>query len=406
MLRQKRSILILTFTFFLLLITSCQNQSLTTNSETTLPMPSPTPSPIPISTSSANPVDMFQLIALQGRLFLVPAPGQVNPDMNCWMIADDEKSFEKAQWSLSQIDSVAGRLPFSDEDITYNVYQLKIGDWTGYNMRFEGQSLDEVNMLVVDEMISDILYMAPRCKDYAIMPIFDDLYAIDSDGNLKMISQRQVGPYDYESIDKQGVGDLYPWVWADSPVCSPYANTVYYRTSRDGQFYSIWEIDLDQKNERRFSQDVALQLIGNGNSQIIVAMDPDRSDAFVKLISTADPKVFSAVDDLEWQSMAGWIYRNDQTKITLKGLNRQIEVDVGAVLQPLVLKEREIWLASRISLNETYYLRIDLVNQRYSSITVSSKNDLANWHQLLTDLDQGERPLDQVASDGISIVIS
>jgi len=362
------------------------------------------------SLAPSNEVPM-QLIAIQGRLMLIPSPASA---MNAsgvqavtFLLSNDRTAWTPAPYSASKIDSVTGRYYRDEQESTYDIYQVKIGDLTGYSAYNSSNFVADMENEIMRCLIQNQPVIQPRSKDYTIMQIFDALYAVGADGILKMISKRKIDSYDYSTISKEGAGDLFAWHWVYQPVCSTRDNLIFYLSSREKQFYSIWELNIDEGIEKRIEKDVALELKGVGAQQLIVIMNPNKSEFYGKMISTSNPMSFVAMTDeiREWQSSNGWLYRRNETNLILKNGEKQVEIDAGSAFAPLLLEDDILWMEFQSLKPKRDYMRIDLKKNVYSIISASKYNSLQGWKQFLTDLSLNEIPFDQAAAHGIKIVL-
>ena len=142
----------------------------------------------------------------------------------------------------------------------FDVFRVTIGGWTEYIIRKGNLLLSDPSVRVLSSIYSADFTKAMHTSDHVVLQISDDLYTIDADDEIRMVSHRTVGGYDYKTADKNGVPDLYAWEWIWQPVCSPKDNIVRYLTSREGEFYSVWALDLDSGEEKNTGSGTAITL--------------------------------------------------------------------------------------------------------------------------------------------------
>jgi len=409
----KRNVIsIFVFTATISLLTGCTSEfsgtgqiSSTINSSSSTQVSQNSPD----TTVEAQPAINFRIFAPHDRMMLIPTSvpdydqGIANGDTLFFLLSDDMTTWEPVTCTASKIGSVTGQLFYEEQDTTVDIFQMKIGDWIGYYQRNSELKQDNIERRM---LLDDNLICEPRSKDYTVMQIFNDLYAVGVDSRLKMVSSRKIKSYDYDTISKEGIGDLYGWSWISYPVCSIKDNLVFYLTAREKEFYSIWELDLDSGAEKRFGKDIAFRLNGVGNNQLIAFMDGDHSDTYGKLISTSDAKSFAEMTDNGWASSNGWLFNQDEMNLKFESGDIQLETNTGRAFYPLLLKDNILWLAELSPIiSKLQYIRIDLKNATYSITSAGYHNTMDGWNKYLFDLNLNELPIEQAASHGIRIVL-
>lgn len=362
----------------------------------------------PETVAEVKPEINFKLYAPHDRIMLIPAAvpdydrGLANGDVLFYLLSDDMTGWEPAACTVTKIGSVTGRMHYEAQDSTIDVFQIKIGGWTGYYQRKSDLMQDNPARRI---LLDEYLVCEPRSKDYTVMQIFSDLYAIGADGTLKMASSRKTGGYDYNTAPKEGIGDLYGWSWISNPVCNIKDNLVFYLTAREKLFYSIWQLDLENGAEKRFGQDIAFRLDGIGNNQLIASMDGDHSKTYGKLISTSDPKSFTEMADHGWSSSSGWLcFKKNDGDLKFINDNIQLEIDPDRSFYPLFLNDDVIWLAELSpSINRIQYMKIDIGRSVFSIINAGYHNSLKGWEQFLGDFKSNELPLGQASDKSVRI---
>ena len=228
-----------------------------------------------------------------------------------------------------------------------------------------------------------------------MLQIFDDLYSIGSDDVLRMVSSRVTGQYDYASIDKTGIGDFLGWSWIKDPVCDPYSDSVFYLTSREGEFYNIWKLDLGDGTENRYSDEDTLILKGLGDGKLIAFLSQTTgNDPFDKLISLSEPDTFTVLTDKNRHGTNGWLYL-DKDPGGLKLIKGDDEYDVELTYESFTVfaGEKHIWVVNYATANSPQnYHRIDTVNGTGSSAISSPRMRIEGWNDLLITLGENELP--------------
>ncbi|MEA4888682.1 MAG: hypothetical protein VB070_04360 [Clostridiaceae bacterium] len=381
----------------------------------------------PSSQSTANPTEAttqatestqkeieLKLDISHNRMLLVPASldhfneGSKSKKPLFWELSEQQMQWNEVSYSIKKISSISGRYWYDSEEISYDVYQVIIGDWTNYCLIQESQILPVDQQILLDFMINGQEFV-PKSKDFWIMQVGDDLYSIDIQENIQKISQRQVGGFDYETIEKKGIGDLFSWEWIGQWACSQDDNKILYLTSREQSFYSIWCIDIDKKTESRYCQDVAVQINGIGNQQLVAILGQEKTgDPFGKLISTTDVSQFEVINDNEWSTKNGWLYRQDGNQITMQNQRKKIEIAINKkdVFYPIQLSSDMIWLVYNRDNNQNMdILYVDLKTQVCSTGHISGIKTITDYQKLLTDMKSGEMTFLQAADKGVMIKI-
>jgi hypothetical protein len=370
-----------------------------------------------ISQTTMNPQNEmdYKFDVSHNRILLLPASldaynmGKKTNESLFWELSEQQMQWNPVEYSVHKICSLTGRSWYDSEDSSYDVYQVIIGGWINYCLIQESQMLPIEQQILLDYFMNGQKFV-PKCKDFWIIKVYDDLYSIDVQGDIQKISQRHVGGFDYETIEKQGIGDLFSWEWIGEWACSPQSNRIFYLTSREKSFYSIWCIDLDQKTESRFCQDIAYQMPGIGNQQLVVILEQKKAgDPFGKLISVTDPSQFSVIGDNEWVTGNGWLYRQDGARFTLQYQGKKIEIamNIKDEFLPLKLSSDILWLGyNRNNGQNMDVLRIDLQNQVCSTDGLSKTSQFADYQMLLSDMKSSEMTYAQAADKGIIIIVN
>ena len=213
---------------------------------------------------------------------------------------------------------------------------------------------------------------------------------------LPILSSRITGQYDYSAISKESAGDLYAWSWVRSPLCSPDSDLVFYLTSREGSFYSIWVLDLKRGTEERFCEEISPSIRGIGDQKLIAISDPDQAGAtFGRLISTSDPEVFEAVNDNNWSAVNGWLFHdNDPGGVTLLKGQYELNVDLSEYSFQIQVVGTDIWIINDVLQNgPPEYIILDPISGSFSSARSAYEMTLKGWSDLLEDLNDNEVPI-------------
>ena len=345
---------------------------------------------------------MYQLFAQHGKFMLKPASsndynvGKLNGTELFNQLSEDRDEWEPADSSVTWIGSVTGRSFNDDTDSTFDVYKVSIGDWTGYCKRPANEDQDEIERrILIEDSYGSGLEFGQRTLDHTVLQIFDDLYSIGSDDVLRMVSSRVTGQYDYASIDKTGIGDFLGWSWIKDPVCDPYSDSVFYLTSREGEFYNIWKLDLGDGTENRYSDEDTLILKGLGDGKLIAFLSQTTGNyPFGKLISLSEPGTFTVLTDKNWHGTNGWLYL-DKDPGGLKLIKGDDEYDVELTYESFTVfaGEKHIWVVNYATANSPQnYHRIDTVNGTGSSAISSPRMRIEGWNDLLITLGENELP--------------
>ncbi|MDD4327698.1 MAG: hypothetical protein PHN99_07505 [Eubacteriales bacterium] len=345
---------------------------------------------------------MYQLFAQHGKFMLKPASsndynvGKLNGTDLFYQLSEDGDEWEPADSSVTRMGSVTGHSFYEDTDSTYYVYKVPIGDWIGYCKRPANEDQDEIERrILIEDNYGSGLEFGQKTLDHTVLQIFDDLYSIGSDDVLKMASSRVTGQYDYAVIDKTGIGDFLGWSWIKDPVCDPYSDSVFYLTSREGEFYNIWKLDLGDGTENRHSDDDTLNLKGLGDGKLIAFLDQITvNDPFGKLISLTDPGIFTVLTDKNWNGTNGWLYL-DQGLSGLRFIKGDDEYDVDLTYESFMVfaGEKHIWIVDYATANGPQnYHRIDTDKKIISSAISSSRMRIEGWNDLLISLAEHESP--------------
>jgi hypothetical protein len=357
-----------------------------------------------------EPEDMIlQICEINGQLLLIPAPGQIQNDIDqeiyTYYLAEDQKTWLSEVYSAEKTDTITGRSFRNSHDSTFDIYQVSIGMQAGYALQNTVEQTDDVQNELLFKLIQGQPIILPESKDYAIALVFDDLYAIDANGKARMISSREVGPYNYATIEKKGVGDLFAWEWTWQPVCCNENNIVYYLSSRANEFYSIWKLDLDHNLEERFSEDVAMTLSGVGSDWLIAVMNPDESDYSEKLISVQDPEIDKPLAEDEWLSFDNWIYHKEGTNLILEQGNTHIEIDAGVEYKPLYIREDLIILAHTDYFRNMEFLALHLDSRTFSVQKTNGNGTINDWQLLMNKIYDENTSFDLAGANGIQISV-
>lgn len=354
----------------------------------------------------------YQLIVIGDQLVLIPAmledysyalsENEVNL---VWRYDEIEKNWVVIKWSIMKSNSVTGKFITDEQSSTFDIYRFVIGDFIGYHLRNAEAAHDNMEQRLFEDLITGKPVFQQRSKNYTILQIFEDLYAIDDTGNLKMISKRKIDSYDFDTIQKKGQGDLFRWYWTSQPVCCPQNNSIYYLSAREGQFYSIWQIDLEQNTEKRFGKDVAIELLGLSENQLITIMNPDKSEFYSKLISVTDPNIFTPLAEQSWKAYSGHLYNCEGNSLILEYLERQIKIESSIVYQPMLFDDHIAWFSAQREVNEIRLLRLDLNKKTVSSISTVRMNTLSGWQDVFANITTSEMTISQAAEQGTRVTI-
>lgn len=367
---------------------------------------------VPSSVEPSDPDLKLQLIVVGDQLVLIPAMledytnalAKGEEDL-IWRYVENTQTWESISWDVQKCQSVTGQFYNDEQTSTFDIYRMQIGDFVGFHLRNKEAASDEMARRLLEDLITGVPIFQSRSKDFTILQIFEDLYAIDKDGNLRMISGRKIDIYNYDTIQKKGQGDLFRWYWTSQPTCCPQNNAIYYLSSREGLFYSIWQIDLDKNTEKRFGKDVAIELHGSSDSQLIAVMNPDNSEYYSKQISLSDPASFTPITERSWQSYSGRLFKNDGNMLFLEYPDVQIKVNASIAYQPMLLGESITWFSAQSKVNEISLIRLDLDKKMVSPKTTARMNTLTEWQAIMREIIGAEMTLMQAAEQGFKISI-
>jgi len=393
--------------FLLVLSTGCSGNVITSGPIASKTTGEPTLTPTP---AAAEPE--YRLLVTDRQFLLIPASLPMYDQARStgaapvWTL-NDQMQWQPADYDVRKVLSITGRNGYETEDWILDIFQVQIGSWTGCCLRRSDRPQDNPSDRILGEIISNELEFAPRSKDYSIVQVFDDLYAVDSQGTVQMISRRHIDGFDFAAAEKKGIGDLFAWYWTSSPVCSPLDNRIFYLTAREQEFYTIWAIDLDKQTESRFGRDTVIRLDGSGSGQLIAYLDQDAAgDPFGKLIDTGNAGQYTLLADKEWEARDGWLYRRDDNRLTLQSANWQVVLETETSYSPLLLGSDILWLSyTEKSWPYMEFLRVDLVKQTCAAAALTGSVTLDDYRQLLKDLESGSLSFDQAAASGISIAV-
>ncbi|MDW7655724.1 MAG: hypothetical protein SCM11_00975 [Bacillota bacterium] len=420
----KKYLIPLTLLAIVLLFAGCSNTNSSTADATTQTSSNPSTTGSASESTSATSVTssqsegttkdqlepkevILQMCEINGQLLLIPALGQIQNDIDqgiyTYYLAEDHITWLSAVYSVEKTDSITGRSFRDSQDSTYDIYQVSIGALTGYTVHNTAEQTANVQNELLFKLIQGQPVLLPESKEFAIAKVFDDLYAIDSNGKARMISSREIGPYNYAIIDKKGIGDLFAWEWTWQPVCSSENNTVYYLSSRGNEFYSIWKLDLDQNVEERFGEAVALSLTGVGSDWLIAVMNPDKSQYLAELIYVINPEIYTPFDENEWQSFGSWIYRLAGTNLILELGNTHVEVDAGIAYKPFYIMDDLIILAYIDYFRNMEFLALHLDSRTYSVQKINGEGTIDEWRLLMNKIYEENTSFDLAGANGIVI---
>lgn len=342
--------------------------------------------------SSSESTIKYQLFSYDGHIMLKPATvddyliGSMNGSSLYYELKDDGKSWEAVECDITKIGEVTGHSYYEDEDSTIEVFKVTVGGWTGYCKRDSREPQDEIERRIMLEDNHSGLDFEQRTKNFAVMQIFDDLYAIGSDDVLKMVTSRTSGLFNYETINKEGVGDLFPFSWVRNHVCDSENDLVFYLTSRENEFYTIWKLDLTDNSEEHFGQDVSPLLKGIGDDKLIALCDPDTSEEpFGKMISIYDPYTFETIADNNWEAINGWLYHDDDHgELTIRRDEYEIGVELSDYGFQVYPTDEEIWIVNYVSQTGPLEIfRINLSDSSISSRTASYTMTISGWNDVI-----------------------
>jgi hypothetical protein len=358
----------------------------------------PTQSPTPGESLQIN----YSMLHVDDNVFLVPSTlhelqtlRESGETVTMWKLAAELDRWEPIEWSASKIASIHGPEERNMQDLVVDVYSFEIGSSTFYQIWDKPLLEGDLAGQLLD---ATVWHTGPgfalHSKDYTIFKAFDDIYAIDDKGTIRMITSRKIEEYDYATIPKKGMGDVYRWEWAGIPACSKEDNRIFYLSSREGNFYSIWVVDLDHGTERRFGHDLVIELKGIGDGQLLAY-------GVEHMYSTLDAEETTEKGD--WYAQDGWLCKKVNGLLLMKNNGIQIEVQSNSKYSPWTFQEDVIWL-SRTGIGRGY-LCINTRDQTCSVVNLIPDKTFSNRTQFLEDLTQGKMTWAEAAGKGTSIKV-
>ncbi len=303
---------------------------------------------------------------------------QLDPDSNEWAAVTA---------SVMKFDSISGHSYNETTDRTIDIYQVKIGDWSGYCKRRKNYSQTNLLRRILYNEDGYNAGFEQRTKDYTLLQIFDDLYTIDDDHVLKRVTSRNISGYDYDTIEKNNVGDLFQWSWVIQPVTSLQDNRVFYLTSREGSFYNIWYLDLDTETEGKYCTDIALDLVGAGSGRFIAYLDQDVSPVFGKLLSSTDTQDTTEISEKHWKANDGLIYFADDSSTQILHQNQLYLLNAGEDHSVHAFGNTGVILENiYTSGSKTDLIYLDLSQARFSTLNVPVSDSLTSWQIIINKL--------------------
>ncbi len=218
------------------------------------------------SASEAETGPELKLVCGRDKLMLWPADLPVAEEYAqgeagyFYVLNEASFEWEPAVFSAEKIGNIEGKTYDSEDLVKLDVFEVTAGGWTDYYYRDEGSGEAGLTEKVLAEIFQEEAFKAMHTQDYAVIHVLDNIYVIDDNNEIRMASHRTVGGFDYDTADKTGKPDLFAWEWIWQPVCSPEDNVVIYLTSREGEFYSVWSLDLDTGEEKNTGREVTSRL--------------------------------------------------------------------------------------------------------------------------------------------------
>jgi len=375
--------------------------------QTPLPTDEITPAP------TSEPVK-YVLTSIFNNMVLVPELGddlykmfEEGEKYIFWTVSDYDYKIAPAELKVEKIGEVTGKKSFDTVEMTYDVYKISLDDVVFYDT--SRNPIDEKYLLrTFYGLIQGGKYSGndlsnQQTTDYTVMLIFGDLYTIDKNDQISMLSSRNIEGYDYETIDKTGIPDIIPWVWIDQPYCMSW-NFVYYLTSREGNFYNIWYIDIDKGVEGKLTEDIAYKLLGTNELELLYSIITESGEAqlFISEIGN-EAKVFRKdIKDIWFLNKALGYTENEFSIIDFGTL--EIVLDgryqkIRPFYRPFY-DHSDIWLASNYRYGEAgTFIRIVLMD----SITIF--NDvkaapISQWFDMFRNIDENRIPLFKELENG------
>jgi len=327
-----------------------------------------------------------------------------------WELNQVDMTWSEAEFSVRLVASITSHAWYETDDKNTDVYLVRIGQWIGC-CKLDSTGLQALTddlaseRLILENMFFNGLQFELSSKDYFILQIFDDLYSVDSKGTVNMISKRSVGGYDYNTADKKGIGDLYGWLWTSDFACSPADNRVFYLTSRESKFYTIWMIDIDEGTESLYSDLLADRLYGIGNRYLIARIIQEvQGDPPGALISTTDnqqviPITGSDWEEGRWDALDGNLYRVTNEGTEIWSPDKRLIVDDGSEVNVLQIHDNVIWLSGKI------LMRIDIETQTCQLARFSGLRTISGYRSFLEQMKENQLSYTEAEAQGILIKI-
>ena len=383
---------------------------------TQLPVPSSNPSFTLTPTQTPEPEIKVNYIlsTIHNDMLLMPQSGddlydmiEKNEKYIFWTVTEWNYIIKPAELKVNKIGEITGKRYYESNETTYHIYKIELGDLVFYD-RFDRPLDEQYKIRKIAGYIHGGKYNGwdisnQKTRDYTIMLLFDDLYAIDKEDGIRMITSRNIGGFNYESIEKIGVGDIIPWVWVDKPYASQLSNWLCYLTSREGNFNNIWYISIDNGTEGKLTDDIAFRLYGTNSMEIAYMIN---SDSLIPqtMIRKLGGEAIPVSDDIRnvWSEKGALVLQGDDFLIIDMG-NFEIRLDDRYEGFHPFYNNYGIWLSSRfeygqprtfIMINEGYWIFI------FNDVTAKPIDE---WYNFFRHSDDYKVHVDDIGEYGIEI---
>jgi uncharacterized protein YceK len=84
-----------------------------------------------------------------------------------WELSEQQMQWNEVSYSINKLSSISGRYWYDSEDISYDVYQVIIGEWTNYCLIQESQIIPVDQQILFDFIINGQEFV-PKSKDFWI----------------------------------------------------------------------------------------------------------------------------------------------------------------------------------------------------------------------------------------------
>lgn len=366
---------------------------------TATPIPTPTPLP-PTPTPNSDPPLQYRLMFLQDLVLLVPL-GRIEPGDFVWRLSDGGDEWVPAICSVTRIGVVPGTAASGTEGQAAVVYQVRIGEWTGYQAWMSPPAEGEAARVVLDGTFRGTSpAFALRSRDLWVLAIFDELHAVGADGSLRRITSRSAGGYEYEREPRTPTGSDLPWAWAASPVCDRSDSRIFYLSSREGASYSIWVVDPDRSVESRFGPDRVAGLEGVADGQLVASavLGPVPAPGGRRYAVDDSADATDQSED-EWHPVDGWLVQSGGTGLLMSRGSRWVRIESPEPLVPLLLGDGVLWFR-QASGDDLFRIRLD---DRTCSRVYGEPGLFRGRARFLDELAAGEMSWDLALGQGFVI---